>query len=498
MARDETRIPVIVGVGQINDRPADGAECFDSLQLMHAALVRAEEDAGGKWLAGLDSLAVVAQLSFPGLGDCSKPLADLVGASPRLCTQTRYPMGDSPVALLNEAANLIAAGDIQSAAIAGGEALRTAARRASKTSIDAVRASAERAVKATRPGRAAYSVVAPTDVYPFYENACRAAWGQTLAEAQAESAEIWSRFSHIAAESVGAWLKTPLSPADILTVSADNRPIAFPYTKLMVANSSVNQGAGFIVASLAKAKAMGVPEARLIYVGRGAAAREPGDTLVRDRIDRSLSLETSLRSALAFNELSSADLDYAELYSCFPCVPKMARRAIGWSLAKPMSVFGGLTFGGGPVGNYMSHAVAAMTDALRKSGRHGLLFGNGGFATTSHAIVVSRDPAFAINGAHDPSVQVEADAQRGAAPELLEDYAGPGAIETYTVFYNRDGSAKNGVIVARTPQGARFLAYVPGDDVSLIAFLTDGEREPVGAHGEAVPGADGLVFWKAA
>ncbi|HRO02268.1 MAG TPA: hypothetical protein PLS69_01490, partial [Terricaulis sp.] len=77
------------------------------------------------------------------------------------------------------------------------------------------------------------------------------------------------------------------------------------------------------------------------------------------------------------------------LYSCFPIMPKLARRAMDWPLAKPMTAFGGLTFGGGPVGNYMSHAIASMVDTLRARGAHGLLFGNGGYATTSHAILPS-------------------------------------------------------------------------------------------------------------
>src|SRR5262245_29282632 len=260
---DASRIPVIIGAGQINDRPADDAAGLNSLELMQAALTRADEDAGGGWLARLDSLAVVAQLSFPELGDVSAPLAEALRTSPRHCEQTRYPMGDSPVALLNEAANRIASGELEIAAVVGGEGLRTAARRAS-ASRDAVRESAARAAK---PLRQRYGIVAPTDVYPLYENACRAAWGQTLAEAQAESAEIWSLMSQAAAESPGAWLRQPRTPSDILAASPDNRPIAFPYTKLMVANASVNQGAGFIVASLAKARAAGVSQDRLIYVG---------------------------------------------------------------------------------------------------------------------------------------------------------------------------------------------------------------------------------------
>src|SRR5690606_27482309 len=319
---------------------------------------------------------------------------------------------------------------------------------------------------------------------------------QTLPQAQSESAEIWAGLSRVAAANANAWLRKPVSAEQVLDVSPNNRPIAFPYTKLMVANAAVNQGAAFIVTSLAQAKAAGVAEARLVYVGRGAAAREPGDVLARDRLDRSLSLESSLRSALSFNGIGSADLDFTELYSCFPVMPKLARRIIDWPIDKAMTVFGGLTFGGGPVGNYMSHAIASMVEALRASGRHGLLFGNGGFATTSHSIVISRDPAIAAQGAHDPSVQVDADASRPAAPRLLAAYAGAGEIETYTVFYDRDGAAKSGVIVGRTPNADRFLASVAREDTDLIAFLTDGAREPIGARGRVETDATGLNHWR--
>lgn len=486
---DESKIPVIVGVGQINDRE----EQLNSVELMAAAVRHADDDGGGGWLGRADTLDVVAQLSFPEFTDASAPLAQMLEIAPRHCAQTRYPMGDSPVALLNQAANKVAAGEAEVCLVAGGEALRTAAKRAAGGKRDAVR---ESAARATREGRARYGIVAPTDVYPLYENACRAAWGQTLAQAQRESAEIWAGLSRVAAGNPNAWLRAAHTPEQILDVSTSNRPIAFPYTKLTVANASVNQGAAFIVTSLARAKAAGMPETQLVYVGRGAAAREPGDVLARDRLDRSLSLEASLRNALAFNGLTSADLDLVELYSCFPVMPKLARRIIGWPLEKPMTLFGGLTFGGGPVGNYMSHAIASMPEALRERGRHGLLFGNGGFATTSHSIVISRDPEVAARGANDPSVQAEADATRPPAPPLVETYSGDGEIETYTVFYDREGGAKNGVIVGRTAAGERFLAHVAREDAELIAFLTDGAREPVGARGKVSTDADGLNRWR--
>ncbi len=492
-AVDETRIPVIVGTGQINDRPDDDAAGLDSLQLMRLALALADEDAGGGWLPQVQSLAVVAQLSFPQLGDVSAPLAALIGATPAHCMQTRYPSGDSPVLLLNEAANRIAAGDIECAAVVGGEALRTAAKRAASAHRDAVR---ESAASVAKPLRQRYGLVAPTDVYPLYENAMRAALGQTLAQAQAESAAIWAQFSQVAAENPHAWLRKPVSAAEIATPSSNNRPIAFPYTKLMVANQSVNQGAGFIVASLAKARAMGVPEKRLIYVGYGAGAREPTDFLAREGYTHSRALTATLRSALAFNHMTVDDFACVELYSCFPCIPKLARRAIDWPLERPASVVGGLTFGGGPVGNYMSHAVGSMVERLRRDGGNGLLFGNGGVANTNHAIVLSSDAARAMSEAKSFDVQADADAGRPAPPPLVEDYAGPATIETYTVFYERDGSARAAAILARTPDGARLLAQAPGDDAEAITLLTSGATEPVGLAGMVSTDASGLRRWR--
>jgi len=501
MAQAE-RTPVIIGVGQVNDRPADPAAGLDSLGLMAAALRAADADAGGGWLAALQSLGVVRQISCPGLGEISGRLAAAVGAAPGLCYTTDGPSGDGPILLLNQAANRIAAGEIEVAAVVGGEALRTAAQLAARAAGDkpfahnAARDISESRRAATYAAR--YGLTAPVDIYPLYENAGRAAYGQTLAQGQAETGEIWSRFSQVAMDNPGAWIRKARTAEEITQPTADNRPIAFPYTKLTVANASVNQGAGFIVTSLARARAAGVPEARLIYVGAGAAAHEDDDFLRRDRYDRTTAMEVSLRQALALNALTTEDLDEVELYSCFPCVPKMARRVIGWPLDKPATVFGGLTFGGGPIANYMSHAVVGMVLRLRERGRYGLLFANGGLATHNHSLVLGRAPPSEGALPQDFDVQAQADALREPIPALAPDYVGEGVIETYTVLYARDGQPRFGVVVGRNPAGERFLAKILPDDDAGIAYLTDGAIEPVGTPGEAVAGAAGEILWRRA
>ena len=159
-------------------------------------------------------------------------------------------------------------------------------------------------------------------------------------------------------------------------------------------------------------------------------------------------------------------------------------------------MFGGLTFGGGPIANYMSHAIVSMVDRLRAEGRYGFLFANGGFATDNHCIVLGSEPIAAASFPQDFDYQAEAEAKRGPVPELVEDYAGPATIESYTVFYGRDGAPKAGVVVARTPEDKRTLAHVDVGDAAMLAFLTDGTQEPVGTAGQVVALDEGFG-WRA-
>jgi acetyl-CoA C-acetyltransferase len=490
-------IPVIIAVGQLNDRPTDPDDGLDSGQLMVAALRLAEQDCGVELLRHLDSVAVVDQISFRHLNPLDRTVADAIGATSAHSYQSEAPHGDTPIRLLNEAANRIGAGEIKLAAIVGAEALRTAGGRLAKHGapqkdvFDGVRAEQRR-----EPGYLQqFGLKAPVDFYPLYENAGRAAYGQTLAEGQAESGAIWAQFSDVAAAYDGAWVRKPVTAEQIITPDANNRPIAFPYNKFMVANAAVNQGAAFIVASFAEARRLGIAEDRLIYVGMGAAAKEPANILHRDRFDRSSSMDVSIRRTLELNALTADALDYVELYSCFPCVPKMARRTLGWPVEKPATVFGGLTFGGGPIANYMSHAVVAMVERLRDGGRNGFLFANGGFATDNHCIVLSSQPIAAANFPQNFDYQAEADAARGAVPPLDKDYVGPGKIESYTIFYGRDLLPNGGVVVVRTGAGGRTLAHVDVTDLSTVAFLTDGTIEPVGTAGAVILRDDGKRYW---
>jgi acetyl-CoA C-acetyltransferase len=168
---------------------------------------------------------------------------------------------------------------------------------------------------------------------------------------------------------------------------------------------------------------------------------------------------------------------------------------IDWPLNRAASVFGGLTFGGGPIGNYMSHAVVSLVLKLRETGRCGLLFANGGLATHNHTMVLSRMRFAPDSFPQNFDFQAEADELRGAAPPVNEHYVGPATLETYTVFYDRDGAPQGGAVIGRAPGAVRFIAKVPPGDGATIAWLTSGEQEPVGTQGTAVRNADGDACW---
>lgn len=492
---DPERTPVIIGVGQVNDRPERLEDGLDSLGLMLAAARAAEADAGVTCLRDIDSLGVVMQISCRYDEPLDGPVAVAIGAHPAHSEQSRLPFGDTPVRMLNEAANRIGAGEARLALVTGGEALRTATAR---NQADAVASPVQSISTKRAMGYAeSFGLVAPTDIYPLYENATRAAWGQTLAEGQAETAALWAAMSAVAATNPAAWIRDVHSPADILAATPANRPIAFPYTKLMVANSAVNQGAAFLIASVAEARRRGIPDPRMVHIGMGAAAREAWTILPRARYDRSASMAAVLEQVLERNGLNSAEeLDHVELYSCFPCIPKMARRVIDWPTDRATTVTGGMTFAGGPFANYMSHVIAAMTMRLRGSGQRGLVYANGGFATDNHAILLGGVPLPHAHFPHDFDVQAAADALRGPIPPIDEDYLGPATIETYTVFYDRAGAPKGGVVFARTPAGARTLAHINGGDSALVAFLTGGAAEPVGSAGAIVARGDAARYWR--
>ena len=495
----DDRIPVIVGIGEIVDRPKEIAEGLEPLILLEQALRRAEADSGGKLLGEIGSLDIVNFLSWR-YRDPEIQLSQRLGITPK---HAYYgPVGgESPIRYLHEAAQRIARGECSVAAVCGAEAQSTATK-AERAGVELPWTpfahdvpEPKRGAAFQKPMAVKLGVFRPVTVYPFYEAATSAHWGQTPREAMAESGELWSRYSEVAAQNPNAWLKRRFTPEEITTPTPDNRLIAWPYTKLQVANPTVNMGAALLMTSLAKARTAGIAEDRLIHVWGGASAEEPRDYLIRDQFFQSHPQNAVLRAVMDLVGGDGRAFDAIELYSCFPCVPKMARRTLGLGPDVQPTVTGGLTFFGAPLNTYMTHAACAMVRKLRNGAKFGLLYGQGGFVTKHHGLVLSRQaPQRAL--AQDTSVQAQADRHRGAVPDFVTEADGKGAVESFTVIYGRNNEVEHGVVMLRTQDNARALARVPASDGATLAHLLDMDRTPVGSSGNIITANDGVLEWR--
>ena len=237
----------------------------------------------------------------------------------------------------------------------------------------------------------------------------------------------------------------------------------------------------------------------MIHLWAGAAAVEPRDYLARDHYHESHAQNAVLDACGGIAEAEGASFEVCELYSCFPCVPKMAARRLGLPRGMAPTTTGGLTFFGAPLNNYMTHAAAAMVRALReKPGSVALLYGQGEFVTKHHAVVLASRPPEAWRLPQDYSVQAEADSRRGTVPAFAKEAEGAATIETFTVLHDRDGAPHHGIVILRTPDGRRTLGRVPGSDEETIAMLKHTDRTPIGTRGVLRRAADGLQDWRPA
>jgi len=243
-----------------------------------------------------------------------------------------------------------------------------------------------------------------------------------------------------------------------------------------VARDQANQGAAVLIASVGKARELGVPEDRWVYLHGGADAKER-TPLERNDLAAYPAAALASRRALEVAGVDVADVAVFDLYSCFPIAVTSVRDALGIAAddPRPLTVTGGLPFFGGAGNNYSMHAIASMVRALRaQPGAYGFVGANGGFLSKYSTGVYSTKPA-AWTGFDSADLQAEIDAW--PSPAAAPDDAEAGVVETYTIDYGRD--APYGVLVCRTAAAERFVAAVDAAEAALVETLI--RDEPLGA-----------------
>ncbi len=483
--------PVLAGVGERVQRPADGTT-GEPLDLLADAATAAASESGaageGRALLDLvDHLDVVNVMSWL-YDDLPARLAERLEIRP--AQRTESPVGgEQPTRLLDRAAARIAAGESQATLVVGGDAFRTLLgfrRQGQMPPWTPPPPGALRPDPASfgTPLAWAHGLRLPPEVYPLYEHPSRAALGQSAGEGLDWAAQVWADMSAVAAGNPCAWFRDQKTPAEIRTPGPANRMVSYPYPKLMNALIAVDQAAAVLLTSTEVAARLGLDADRLVHPYGGAGAAEHHDVLSRTTYERTPAGAAVLDDALAVAGYDIGDIDLLELYSCFPCVVRMAATHLGLAPGRRTSVTGGLTFFGGPANAYMLHATAAMVRALRAGdGETGLLYGQGGFATKHHAMVLARTPhrqGYAVTDGAARQARLDAEPH----PAVVAEANGDGTLETFTVTYDRDGTPALGIVVGRL-HGAgdgpdpRFVANTTDPDT--LAHLTDPAVEVLGS-----------------
>ena len=304
------------------------------------------------------------------------------------------------------------------------------------------------------PAELALDIDRPIRLYPIMETARRRHLGEAVDAHLERISELWAGFSAVAAENPHAWLREAKTAEEIRSPSAANRPVSFPYPKFMNSNSNVDQGAALFLCSQRKAKALGIPREKWIFPWAGADAHDHAFVSNRDNLHSSPAIRLAARRALEWAEWQPADLDRVDLYSCFPIAVQVAAAEIGLNGEMPLTVTGGLTFAGGPLNNYVMHAIARMAEVLRSSpGEKGLVSANGGYLT-KHAIgLYCTEPPPRPFRHEEPQAEVDALPAR----EVIADHRGQATVEGYSVMYGAEGP-EVAHIAARLDGGERTWA----------------------------------------
>jgi acetyl-CoA C-acetyltransferase len=488
------RQPVVVATGQSIER----AEIVSALDLAERAADTALADAKGLRDA-VDRVSVVNMLTPPGPAPAAA-LARRLGLAP-VVTEVSTIGGNSPQMLVTKAASAIAAGEAEVVLIAGAEAQRSQrVRRQAGSRVDTgvdtggdtgvdTGGDTDGAAAAERldPGpdtvvgdeRAGVGdrelnagLIAPVHMYALFESALARRAGRGFAEHRAALGELMAPFTEVAAAHPFAWFPEARTPAQLATVSPDNRLVSDPFTKRLCAVMGVDQGAALLVTSLGAARAAGLADGA-VFCWSAAAASDVWFPTARPDLAVSPGIGAAVGAALATAGIGVDDLDALDLYSCFPCAVEMAADAMGIALddRRGLTVTGGLPYFGGPGNNYTLHAIATMVQRLRDEGGTAMVTGLGWYATKHAAGIFGAAPPPKGFGVADTSAaQAAIDAQAVEVVAGTEDGASTTAVVIgATVGYDAGGTPTSAPVIARLDDGRQVAAMADEAELAALA-----------------------------
>ena len=469
-----TRQPVLVGIGTCMQREDELARAKEPMDLMLEAVRRAGVDAGSALaLMGVERIAVPK-----GRWHYRNPageIAHAIGADS--ATTVLASVGVLQQSLVGDACSRIAAGEIDSALIAGADAghriLRArqlGTRAQERQQEDAPDVSLEPKEELLHPAELRAGMRMPVALYAILESAWRAKQGLTVCAHRQKLGTLYQRFSEIAAGNPQAWRRTPLSAAEISEASDRNPMQAFPYTRLHCATWNVDQAGALLICSAAKAQALGIAQGKWVYASASSESNHMVPVSARADLGGCIGARLAGRAALDAADIAASQLDLVELYSCFPVAVEAYAHELDIPLTQDLTVTGGMPFAGGPFNNYVVQATCRMAALIREGrGRTGLVSSVSGILTKQgFGLWTSQPPARGF-GFKDVTAQTAGVTE---TREVVDAFHGKGVVAGYTVLHDK-GQAPRALVLADTDTGCRALSW--SGDQALVQRMQASE-----------------------
>ena len=487
---DEARIPILVGSGQITQCELDPLVALSPIDLTASAGFKAANDThiGKSILKKLDTIVIIRSFSDTSwcftcpFGKYSNPplsVAKRLGAHNVNRYIYTHPGGNMPQWCVNKMFQMITRGELEVGMIAGGESLAT--QKAAQRACISLDWNEDPGGEYEQWGvdkrgwsdvEDRHQMAGAIFAYPMIENAIRGNKNRTIKEHSFEMGKLFSSFASVAVNNPLADRKQGFTADEISTVNQNNPYIGFPYTKLMNSNAFIDQSAAIILTSVAKAKELGIPKEKWVYLHGCADAYDHWYLSDRINFHSSHAMRIVARETFEMAGCSLDDIDSLDLYSCFPSAVQIACDEMGIPLDdhRGLTITGGLPYFGGPGNNYVTHSIAEMINHVRaRPGTKGLVTANGNYVTKQSAGIYSTEPLEKLFSPKDPNVyQAEINSKKG--PVFTEFANGNAIIETYTIMHDRAGPSF-GILFGRLSDGSRFIANTPSDKY-LMSVMT--------------------------
>ena len=230
----------------------------------------------------------------------------------------------------------------------------------------------------------------------------------------------------------------------------------------------MNQSAALIFCSLKKARELGVAESEYVFPLVTTENSHVVPLSERPILHRHSGIEECAKEAFAHTKLTSEDIDFYELYSCFPSAVQGHSIDIGVPEGKLPTQMGGMAFYGGPLNNYVMQMTAKMAIKLKANPEKvGLVSTISGINGKQGAVIYSsKAPEVAY-----ADIDVTEQAKTAMPPlQSIKDYEGEAKLLAATVVFKKT-ELSHAFAVAETPDGKRLVCV--SNDHALMQKLTE-------------------------